>query len=139
MSKKSTSKKNVAKTETLTTINLSKFADRLNTMALDEKIRKDKQLLYKYPETWTKIHINGIEGKKFRQGLRNKLQRISNNIFTYAKQQNLELLQKEVTAFEIFYTENYLLNDFSVKSLSTRDEMKEDLQTMLEIIAETKK
>lgn len=120
----------------LTKINLNKFADALAKVEVKEK--RAKETIYKYPDTFSKSDINAEKGKKFRNSLRNKLKRFSNNIFVYTKQQDIEAIKKEVALFNAFYAEHYILNDFSFASLSnTKAEGKEKgFKTLLDIVKE---
>lgn len=142
--KKSTAKNQnaeISKTEkketVLKTINLNKFAEQLKNVP-DEKIRADRSLIYKYPETYSKSDINGEKGKKFRSNLRNKLNRFNSNIFTFAKREDVENLKKEVESFDAFYTENYMLQNYEVSSVTSKTEDKSDLQLMFDIIKDVK-
>ena len=139
---KTTKTKNIEvleKKENLTKINLSKFKNELEKKVL-ENTKKDKQLLYIYPdELNTKEKINSLLGKKFRQNTRNKLERFSNNIFIYAKTENIESLKKEIEDFKIFYKERFVKNDFTKESLSSSTKNESDLTLMLNIINEINK
>lgn len=126
------------KTANLDKVNLSKFAEKLSKVEVKEK--KKKSLLYKYPEGFTEAMINSDEGKRFRSKCRTALKRFCNNIFVFAKINSVEKLKAEISAFKIFYKENYLVNDFSLNSLTSKaDEKTKGLQLMLEIIKEFEK
>jgi len=144
----STKKNNTANTNTSATpntaknavkevkkVNLDKFKAMLESKNV-EKTQKDRQHLYNYPTEYSASDLNGEKGKKFRQGLRNKLGRFENNVFVYAKTNQLEKLTEEVNAFNAFYKEHYRLNDFTVKSLSASEKNAESLEHMLSIIRE---
>jgi hypothetical protein len=119
-------------------LNLSSFADKLKNVEVKEK--KDKETIYNYPENFTKAQINGEQGKKHRNKLRTKMQKFENNIFVFTKTNNVEELQKTIKEFDVFYKENYRINDYSLKSISSsNDETKSaSLKTMLEIITSVK-
>lgn len=117
----------------------SKFADKLKSIELKERLNREH--IYIYPETLkTESERNGKEGKKFRARLRHKLQNFAHNIFVYTKTNNIESLKKEIVSFDEFYKSNYRVNDYSFSSLSnTKNEVKEkDVKLMIEIIAEFK-
>lgn len=126
-------------TPALTTFNLSKFADKLADKDVD-KLKKDRELIYKYPDNIPPAKYNDAEGKKFRQGLRNKLTQFSNNIFVYAKKNEMENLKAEIERFDTFYAENFRVNDYSVKSITNtpKESKTADIALMLEIIREVK-
>lgn len=120
----------------LTSINLSQFADKLANVEL--KVKKEKETLYTYPEGWTKEKINSEEGKHFRNKLRNKLKSLCNNIFYYAKTENIELIKIEIEKFDTFYKANYRINDYSVNSLTNSKEQEKHVALTLEIIKSVK-
>lgn len=143
-SKKAIASKNVIETKEsvnvnenrLIEINLGKFADKLSNVEL--KAKKVKETIYNYPEGWTKEKINSDEGKHFRNKLRNKLKSLSNNIFFYAKGNNIEALKKEIQTFDEFYKFNYRVNDYSLHSITNSEKKEKDIAFMLEIINEVK-
>ncbi len=120
----------------LISINLSKFTDQLKNVELKEK--KIRETLYIYPDGKGKEWINSPEGKKWRNSKRNQLRRHSNNVLTFAKIQEMEKLQKEIELFNLFYKENFRINDYSFSSISqSSNEGKEkDLSLMMQIIKE---
>jgi hypothetical protein len=120
----------------LTEINLSKFADKLASVDLKQK--REKETLYIYPDSFTKDIINGEEGRKYRNRLRSRLKSFSNNIFFYAKGNNIESLKSEITRFDEFYKSNYRINDYSIHSITNSKEKEKDILFMLEIIKEVK-
>lgn len=113
---------------------LDKFADKLNNKKIVEKTKKDT--IYIYPENLSASDINSEKGKTFRNSLRNKLKRLSNNIFVFAKTKQEEKLISEVKMFNSFYKENYIKNDFTLSSISQskNGEKTEDMQLMLNIV-----
>lgn len=127
------------KVENLAKFNFDKFADKLANVNLKEKTKRET--IYIYPEDMTEADINTDKGKRFRNKLRNEMQRFCNNIFVYAKTKNAESLQSEIEKFKVFYKKNYRINDFSLSSISnTKNEAKEaNLKIMLEIIKESMK
>lgn len=140
--KKSFKKEKIAKEEKkdekLTKINFSKFAEKLNSFSVKEKMQKST--LYNYPEGWTALNINGDEGRTFRRALRLKLTNFSNNIFVYCKTKQTEKLIAEVKNFDKFYKLNYKINDYSINSIThTKEEKNASYVLMLDIIKEVKK
>lgn len=132
---------NPAKNENLKSaisINLEKYADQLSGINLKEK--KDKESLYLYPDGFLKSDISSEKGKKYRNGLRNKLKKFSNNILIFAKIKDAEKLQKEIADFMIFYKEKFRINDLSLSSIShSKDSAKEkDFSLFLQIVKECK-
>lgn len=99
-------------------------------------IKNEKQLVYKYNESFTKIEINGEKGKNFRAKCRKSLQRLCNNIFFYAKTENVKDLNAAILAFKENYKENYLVNDFSLQSFGNAKSNVETLEIALQIIKE---
>lgn len=120
----------------LTEINLAQFSDRLQNVEL--KVKKEKQSIYVYPESFTKEIINSDTGKKFRNKQRNTLQRFCDNILIYAKGNRIEELQKEIASFETFYKTFYRVNDYSIASLSNSEKKEQSLLLMIAIINEIK-
>lgn len=141
-SAKKTATNNVATEKKIVNLNLDKFAQKLSEVKLTEK--KDKATLYFYPENLSKADINGEQGKKFRNSLRNKIQKFANNITVFASMQQknkkdetvILKLKNEVKAFNIFYKENYQINDFSIKSISAsnNDGKTANIELMLDIV-----
>lgn len=117
-------------------VNLSKFAKQLESKQVKEKSTKDT--IYIYPEKMTEAEKSNEVGKKWRNSVRNKIRRFSNQIFVYAKTNNLDALKKEVKDFKTFYKETYRINDFSLGSISQskNEEKANDIKLMLEIIKE---
>lgn len=128
-----TNKKNVV-TPSVINLNLSKYAEKLKNVEIKEKKTKDS--FYKYPDSFSATDINSDKGKKFRNSLRNKIKKFENNIFVFAKTNQIEKLQSEVKDFNSFYKENYQINDYSLKSISqSNDETKtQSFEMMLSII-----
>ena len=92
---------------------------------------------------YSKIDKNDFTkyGKKIRTKIRNKRNIYANNVIHYAKNKNLIELKNEIKNFNIFYKETYLLNDYSLKSISNTnsdDDTKKLLITFLEIIKNLK-
>ena len=138
--KKTTTKNQVAKKDEIVKINLSKFSKALESKIIERK-STERITLYKYPNTFTKEQINAKQGKQFRSKLRTKLNNFTNNIFLFAKQNRVSELKTEIKNFDSFYKENYLLNDYSLNSLTNINEDKEkftNIKLMLEIINEVK-
>lgn len=136
------SKKNViasVKTDKIEKINLSKFAKELENVNVSHALR-ERETIYIYPEEIKKEDINNAIGKKFRSSLRSRLKRFSNNIFVFAKKNEEKELIAEIGLFDEFYKKNYRINDYSLKSVSSSNDLAKnrDLSLMLQIIAECK-
>lgn len=79
--------------------------------------------------------------KSLRTKLRHKRNSFANNIILYAQNKDLVNLQKEIKDFNSFYKETYVLNDYSLKSISSNNRDKESellLNMMLSIIIKLK-
>lgn len=141
--------------EATSNISESDLLDKLNAIntidiKVKEKKNKDKRSntdFYKYQFLFNKyfeMDFNSIDkdtfkikGQRLRTKLRNKRNAFSNNIILYKNQSNIELLQKEVKEFISFYLETYVLNDYSLISLSSNNRDKDSeilLKSMLEIV-----
>lgn len=127
------------KKEEITSINLSKFKEKLENVQLKEK--RNRETIYVYPDDFSKSDINSEKGKKFRNSLRSKMKKFANNIFYFSKINEIEKLKAEIGLFEDYYKRFFRINDFSLNSLSqSKDAGKErDFQLMLDIIKEVKK
>jgi hypothetical protein len=78
-----------------------------------------------------------IKGQRIRTKIRNKRNSFANNIILYKNNKDIENLKKEVKSFIKFYLETYVLNDFSLKSISSNNRDKETtflLSSMLDIV-----
>ena len=135
--KKSVTKK-TGKVENIKTANLAAYAERLANFDIKEKAKKERK--YIYPENFTELMINNIEGKKHRSKLRKILERHCNNIFVFTKIEDVEKLKKEISLFLDFYKANYRINDFSVNSVfdGSNEKKKNDLSFMLQIVKDQK-
>lgn len=120
----------------LSEINLSKFADKLKNVEL--KAKREKETIYKYPESWNKEKINSEDGKKYRNKIRNQLKSFSNNIFYYAKTEDKQKLISEIEKFELFYANNYRINNYSISSITNSEKREKDIELMIEIIKSVK-
>lgn len=136
---KNANAKNATPPANLTQINLDKFATELQNKG-DLKIKKSRDTIYKYPESFTPESINSPAGKKFRTKLRGTLKKFSHNIFYYSKIQDTEQLMDQIAKFDQFYADNFKLQNYEIDSLTqTQDDLKSrDLQLMLDIIKHCK-
>jgi hypothetical protein len=125
-----------AKSSNLSKINLAQFASKLENVQL--KSKKEKSVIYRYPETMKDDQKKGDEGKKFRNSLRNRLKSLCNNILYYTKTDNIEKLQENIKSFEAFYKANYTLNDYSISSITNSEKREKDIELMIEIIKSVK-
>jgi len=104
-------------------VTIKKIADRQTSV-------KDKNFIYKFQLDETKL--TDKEAKKKRNKLRRNLTLIVNQIILdNVKKQNLD----NVKNFINFYKENYILNDFTLKSLTNSNEQSkvEDFNKILEL------
>jgi hypothetical protein len=125
-----------AKSSNLSKINLAQFASKLENVQL--KSKKEKSVIYRYPETMKDDQKKGDEGKKFRNSLRNRLKSLCNNILYYTKTDNIEKLQENIKSFEALYKANYTLNDYSISSITNSEKREKDIELMIEIIKSVK-
>jgi len=131
----STNKKTNAVKEVIK-LSFNKFAKQLeNVKELTEK--KQKDLIYKYPENWTQIDIEQ-KGKAWRNNKRNLLNTMFNNILVFVKYDRIEDLKNEINKFEAFYKDFYLINNYEVNSLSQSKDKVETIKLCLDIIKEYK-
>lgn len=118
---------------------LSKYADRLKDFKPSEK--NQKSAMYVYGEDFSQDEINGKKGKQFRSSKRNTRDRFANNILSFELTGQKENLQKEIKLFISFYKKYYVLNDYSLVSISQGDKEKskhKNLSVMLEIVKDSK-
>jgi hypothetical protein len=111
-------------------LNLEK---KVSALKVKEKISIDRQKMYKFESTISDLK----ELKKQRSKMRNIRNRYANNIILQFQKKNEIELKKEVKEFKDFYLKNYVLNDFSLLSISSNNRDKETeliLNSMLEII-----
>ena len=110
-------------------INIEKIASKIK---VSEK--SEKALMYKFERTTTTTK----EQKKLRQKIRNKRNYFADNIVLQFQKKNESELKKFVSQFDDFYKKEYILNDYSLLSLSSNNRDKdteEKLNAMLQIIA----
>ena len=122
-----------AKNSIFENADFSNLENTISKIKVKESIN-DKKLMYKFE----KENLSQKEAKRKRQQLRNKRNRYANNIILYFQQKKETELKKEVSEFKKFYLENYILNDFSILSISSNNRDKETteiLESMLKIIA----
>lgn len=103
---------------------------------------KERENLYKYPETINTEKLrNGKEGKAFRNSLRRKMQNFANQILIFANYNRLEDLHSEVKKFDVFYTENYRINNYELNSVSqsNKTDKTELISAMFTVIKQIKK
>lgn len=107
--------------------------NKISKLKVKEKISIDRQKMYKFESTIKDLK----ELKKQRSKMRNIRNRYANNIILQFQKKNEIELKKEVKEFEEFYLKNYVLNDYSLLSISSNNRDKETellLNSMLEII-----
>lgn len=139
MSKKVSASVIDAKKNEIANVNLSKFAKELESKNVSHS-RNERETIYIYPASIPKERINEKEGKQFRGKMRNSLKRFCNNIFYFGKMQDEKLIKEDILKFDAFYKENYRINDFSLKSLSSSNDesVNKDISLFLQIIKEFK-
>ena len=100
----------------LANINLDNLAKELENMNFKEKGegREKGDLIYRYPESWGKREIGGIEGKGFRGRCRSQIKNFSNLIPLFAQKKRIQDLEDSLNEFYSFYAENYRIQDFSL-------------------------
>jgi hypothetical protein len=110
--------------ESLDDFNLEAILNKVAPTAKQNKVSKES--LYK-----------NNPDKKQRQKLRNERNKFINNILFNEHQKNVNEVQKYVNEFQIFYLENYILNDYSELSIcqnNSDNETKIKVKLFLKII-----
>lgn len=106
--------------------NILKSKEKINKDKIRVTTSKEKNFIYKFQLDGS---INEKEQKKKRNKLRRNLKNIVNTIIVAnMKKENLEVL----TDFLNFYKSNYILNDFTLKSITNSSDL--DLKNDLELI-----
>lgn len=100
----------------LSIVNFDKFSKK--TYNVSEKVSGQRSTLYNYPENFSALQINGIEGKNFRSKLRNNLTALCNRLYLSKKAKDGEKFVNAAKDFLKFYKENFKLNDFSINSIT---------------------
>lgn len=132
--------KNAIKNETkidLKAIDFNNLKNKIKVSNIKVKETIEKTKMYKFESTIVDLK----ELKKLRSKMRNKRNAFANNIILNFQKENVENLIKEVNNFDKFYKENYILNDYSLISISSNNRDKETeilLTSMLNIIKELK-
>jgi len=78
-----------------------------------------------------------VMGQRIRTKIRNKRNNFANNIILYKNNKDIENLKKEINLFDKFYKETFILNDYSLKSISSNNrdaDIEILLNSMLNII-----
>lgn len=99
-------------------------------------VAREQKYLYKWQTEMPKIPAK--EAKKLRQKIRRKLE---NFYFQICLQKNAETKKASIQEFMAFYKANYILNDFSIQSLTeTHDQSKkESYIELLKVVKESLK
>ena len=66
--------------------------------------------------------------KQGRKKVRNKRNKLINNILFYATEKQIKELKETIKEFNVFYKETYLLNDFSTNSIASKNSDKDTIQ-----------
>jgi len=123
-------------------LNLFDFKD-LKIKEKKSNDTKSKDDMYHYSFLFNKyqkrdyLKLDKTDFKKFGQQLRSKLRNkrdtFANNICLFAKNKDIVNLQNEIKLFNSFYKETYILNDYSIKSISStnRDDSTNVLLSMM--------
>ena len=103
---------------------------------VDLQTKKERVNLYIYPgDINTEALRNGKKGKAFRQSLRKKLDNFANQILLLVKYDRTPELPGQISEFKKFYKTFYRINDFSVTSVSQREDAKNELiKIMFDVI-----
>lgn len=111
-----------------------------NSIPIDQQITnvgRSKESIYK--DSLFANCITNDDKKTVRRKLRNMLDSFIGSIIRSYASKNIDLLKKQVKDFNIFYKENYRLNDFSIESLisaNTDQLKKKHVKDMLTIITQ---
>lgn len=102
-------------------------------LKVKEKTNNERKLMYKFEKT----NLSKEETKKLRSKMRNIRNKFANNVILYFQKKEEINLKKEVNLFKEFYLKNYILNDYSLISISSNNRDKdttEILTNFLEIV-----
>lgn len=121
----------------LSKINLSKFAEKFANVS-EKIVSNQRESIYKYAVEFTKEKINGLEGKQLRNKHKRNIQNFASRMFVACKHKNESEIINIKNEFISYYKENYILNDYSLKSISnSQDKSKTDnIVNLLEVIKE---
>lgn len=103
----------------------------------DLNVKTERSVLYIYPDNLkTEQQRNSKEGKKFRSGLRRKLENHCNQILLFFAYDRIEELKKQIIEFRKFYKSHYHVNDLTVQSVSqsAKEKTANDLTQMFAIV-----
>lgn len=107
---------------------------KVSSLKVKEKVSSnERKKMYKFENS----NLTKEETKKLRQKMRTIRNRFANNVILHFQQKNEELLKKEVKEFKEFYLKNYILNDYSLISISFNNRDKETINLLnpfLEIV-----
>ncbi len=131
------------KIEKLDSLNLESFFLNEGERKGERKGDKKGSYQYKYEniipegENW-KNWINGIEGKKFRNRMRGKLQGFGNSLFNSRLEKNPAKMESIAIEFIKFYEFHYSINDYGFESIASQrgklsESEKRDLLDLLQI------
>jgi hypothetical protein len=124
--------KNLMNDESLLNLDLESLDD-FNLEAILNKVSVNIKQTKESKDSLYKNNPN----KADRQKLRNKRNQFINNVLFNEQQKNVNEVQKNVNEFQIFYTENYILNDYSDLSImqnNSDSETKIKVKLFLKII-----
>lgn len=98
---------------------------------IDTLVKKEQRFLYKFQVAGEKL--TPAKAKQYRQKLRRKLDNFDAAI---RLEKNADLRAKSIADFIAFYKAEFILNDFSLKSLTdSRDSYKaESFEAMLKVV-----
>lgn len=102
-----------------------------------EKESNERFKMYKF-ET---LELTEKEEKRKRTKIRKQRNKLIDNILYYFSNKKEKDLKDEIKLFNSFYKENYILNDYSLKSIASDNsdkDTKEKITFMFEIIKRTK-
>lgn len=145
--KKENAAKNITKKETAKKdlSILESLKNQLKNVDTEKKVsnRKDKQLMYIYPENLKGLPTNDVKCRNFRNKRRNVMQSFSNEIsikaaiFQKSNFKDAEILKELKTVIEDFkkeYKEFYFINDFKPESVTQKTEKIKQFSLMFQII-----
>lgn len=136
LKKKNLSMKDLASLD-LETLDLNNLKGLFKDNNVKTKEVTERFQMYKFE----RLNLDAKEVKRKRTKIRNERNKICDNILSAFVNENKTDLKKNIDKFNVFYKENYLLNDYSLVSIcqsNADDETKFRLKSMLEIIKKTK-
>ena len=111
---------------------IKKALEQINVTTLKNAV-SSKKSIYKYPTELTAKNDESLF-KKFRKNLRKDKYNFCVNIVTFAKENKITELKKEIESFMQFYKTNFIINDFNIDNFSNTEKNKTLFALALNIV-----